>query len=343
MKRLLIAFVVVTVVGGMFANMSTGRQFEVAVKRPADSNKYIPTAEQLRESYQRANQRNFGRGRVYKDQVSAHWFGGNARFWYRNELSAGKKEFILVDAEAGTRQAAFDHAKLAVALSKSAGKEYSADKLPFDSIEYADDSKSVRFTVGDTAWSCNLSSYECSKSDKSPKADDNPNGEPGASATGGSPTEDEPSPWADELSPSQQQGGTRPQQRPQPDRPERSPDGAWTAFVKDFNVWLRDRDGKELQLSKDGSPTNGYGNLSWARDSQNLVAWRSEPGDDKEVYLVQSSPPGGGRAKLQSRPYALPGDRYPTYELNLFDAATQKQTKPEVERIDLGRPRLRWM
>src|SRR5262249_15621044 len=50
----------------------------------------------------------------------------------------------------------------------------------------------------------------------------------------------------------------------------------------------------------------------------------------------------GGRAKLHTRPYALPGDKFTSYELNLFDVGSQKQSKPEVERIDLGAPRLHW-
>src|SRR5437660_1912869 len=80
----------------------------------------------------------------------------------------------------------------------------------------------------------------------------------------------------------------------------------------------------------------------WSPDSRTLVALRIEPGDDKEVYLIESSPREGGRARLHTRPYALPGDKFASYELNLFDVANGKQTKPEVDRIDLGAPRLRW-
>ena len=39
-------------------------------------------------------------------------------------------------------------------------------------------------------------------------------------------------------------------------------------------------------------------------------AFRIEPGERKEVYLVESSPRGGGRAVLHRRPYALPGDKF---------------------------------
>lgn len=72
------------------------------------------------------------------------------------------------------------------------------------------------------------------------------------------------------------------------------------------------------------------------------MAWRIEPGDRKEVHLIQSSPPGGGRPKIQSRPYPLPGDKFTAFELNLFHVAEKKQTKPEVDRVDYGSPRPRW-
>jgi hypothetical protein len=77
---------------------------------------------------------------VYKDRVTPHWFDGDAKFWYRNSLKGGAKEFILADAEAGTRGPAFDHAKLAAGLSKAAETEYRGSRLPFDDIEFADGS-----------------------------------------------------------------------------------------------------------------------------------------------------------------------------------------------------------
>jgi dipeptidyl aminopeptidase/acylaminoacyl peptidase len=124
-----------------------------------------------------------------------------------------------------------------------------------------------------------------------------------------------------------------------------SPDGKWTAFVKDNNAWVRSKaDNQEVQLSSDGAEGNAYGMLSWAPDSKTLVAWRIEPGDGKEVYLIESSPKEGGRAKFTKRPYSLPGDKFKTYELNLFDVETRKQIKPAADKLELDWqvPRLHW-
>src|SRR5438477_12093797 len=74
--------------------------------------------------------------KVYKAQITPEWFGNNSRFWYRNDLSGGAKEFILVDALGATRQAAFDHQKLGAALTKAAGIDVQLRRLPFNSIEF---------------------------------------------------------------------------------------------------------------------------------------------------------------------------------------------------------------
>ncbi|HTD86075.1 MAG TPA: prolyl oligopeptidase family serine peptidase, partial [Candidatus Binatia bacterium] len=112
----------------------------------------------------------------------------------------------------------------------------------------------------------------------------------------------------------------------------------------DDNVFVRSEEKQEVQLSDDGKEGLAYGQFAWSPDSRMLVAFRIEPGEGKEVYLVESSPPEGGRAKLHTRPYALPGDKFAKHELNVFDVATRKQIKPEVERFEHEwlQPRLHW-
>jgi len=263
----------------------------------------------------------------YKAIITPHWFvhrtpdgADNTCFWYRNDLSGDTKQFVLVNAEQGTCQPAFDHQKLAEALSEAAGADYRADQLPFDSIAFLDNSRVIRFTVDQTTWTCDLTSYACSKTEaaKSQLPADQTEQRAGRRRGPGQP----PGPSAD------------------------SPDGAWTGFVKDNNVFIRARgDDQDIQLSTDGAEGNAYGVLSWAPNSKTLVAFRIEPGENKEVYLIESSPAGGGRAKLHSRPYALPGDTFSRYEVNVFNVAERKQIKPEVDRFEHGweSPRLRWI
>jgi dipeptidyl aminopeptidase/acylaminoacyl peptidase len=276
--------------------------------------------------------------RVYRSEIVPHWFADNTRFWYRNDLRGGTKEFILVDAVKGTRGPAFDHKKLAAALTRAADKAYRADRLPFNRIEFVDDGKAVEFRVDGDNWKCDLTSYECSRGKESSRSTD----EVSPART----NEDQDrleSPFPDGLSPDPEQPVAAVQRPRQQRRSLRSPDGKWTASVKGGNVFVRAQgDDTEVQLSKDGKEELAYAMLSWAPDSKSLAAFRIEPGERKEVYLIESSPRGGGRARLRTRPYALPGDKFDAYELNLFDVADKKQIKPAVDRVDLGRPSLRW-
>jgi dienelactone hydrolase len=281
---------------------------------------------------------------VYKDRITPHWFATNSQFWYRNDLPAKSKEFILVNAEKGTRARAFDHEKLAKALSTASGKEFSGAKLPFETIEFIGEGKAVRFEAAEKTWKCDLNSYECTESTAAPtekEATLRQNADILTSSI--APAANEP----EALSPQQRQetGGpsTRRGSGDEQSSSQRSPDEKWTALVKEHNVWLRGA-GEEYQLTKDGETDNSYGRLEWSPDSKTFVAWRMVPGERKEVYLVQSSPAGGGRAKLQTRPYALPGDKFTTYELRVFDTGTRQQTRPAVDKFEHEwlRPRLRW-
>jgi dipeptidyl aminopeptidase/acylaminoacyl peptidase/uncharacterized protein (DUF885 family) len=274
--------------------------------------------------------------RVYKDRITPNWLDVGARFWYRNDLKGGVKEFVLVDAEKGTKTPAFDHKRLAAGLSKAAGREYTADRLPFDEIEYANEGKTVRFSAGGSRWSCYLSTYECVRSGSDPEPAPAPIPWPEPPIDGLDELLE--SPWATEAE------AVQPPRRPgaAPERSPRSPDGKWTAVVRDHNLYVRDADGKEVQLTTDGKEGQAYGMPSWSPDSKSLVAWRVEPGDRKEVYLIESSPKEGGRARMTSRPYALPGDKFTSYELHLFDVAVSKEVECKVEKVDFGVPRVRW-
>ncbi|MBN1806702.1 MAG: prolyl oligopeptidase family serine peptidase [Sedimentisphaerales bacterium] len=255
----------------------------------------------------------------YKARITPNWFNENNFFWYRNDLKDNTTEFILVDTEQGIRQKAFDHEKLATALSQAAGTDYTADKLPFERIEFIDNLKKLRFTLKQTTWICDLTSYTCSRTEEKPlQASQEPSSQKPRSGS-----------WR----------GRRQSQSMD------SPDSRWTALVKENNVFIRLKDGdKEIQLSTDGTKDNSYGRFSWSPDSKILVVFRIEPGDNKEVYLIESSPEGGGRAKFHSRPYTLPGDKFTGYELNLFDIDSRKQIKPEVDKLELDWqvPQLHW-
>ncbi len=255
---------------------------------------------------------------MYRSRVEPHWFADNAQFWYRNDLRDGAKEFILVKADEGRRAPAFDHAKLAAALSRETGQDFTANRLPFAELQFLKGGNAICFSAADRTWKCNLETYECS----AVAADD-----------------------AEKDQPFESSSAARSRRRSRPPSNSSSPDGQWSAFIKQDNVFIRSgSDGREYRLTEDGSTNNAYGLLEWSPDSTVLTAWRVEAGDRKEVYVIQSSPPGGGRAKLRSRLYALPGDKYPHYEPSLFAVSDRRQIKPAVDRFEheWETPRLHW-
>src|SRR5262245_60234691 len=58
--------------------------------------------------------------RLYRDKVEPHWFANDERFWYRNDLRDGAREFIVVDAGRGKREPAFDHEAVARQIGNGA-------------------------------------------------------------------------------------------------------------------------------------------------------------------------------------------------------------------------------
>jgi hypothetical protein len=111
----------------------------------------------------------------------ATWIGESDHFWYARTVKGGT-DFVLVDAAAGTKKAAFDHEKLAAAISSASGKAYTALALPFvpptggrggagrgaaaatsSPLTFIDGERSIRFGSGGLLWKCTLTDYACSK------------------------------------------------------------------------------------------------------------------------------------------------------------------------------------
>jgi dipeptidyl-peptidase-4 len=119
-----------------------------------------------------------------------------------------------------------------------------------------------------------------------------------------------------------------PRRRRRGERPHAdSPDGKWTAFVKDHNLYVRERDsGKEFALSREGNADDSYEDgVFWSPDSNKIVALRTKKGQEHKVYLIESSPKDRLQPKLHSFDYLKPGDRIPLTKPHLFDVAVRKE------------------
>ena len=223
---------------------------------------------------------------VLHSGVRPNWLP-DERFWYRVTTAEGA-EFVLVDPVKGTRAPAFDHAKVAAALSTATGRAYGAGNLPFQEIEFSADGQSISVQAGGR-WKCDVKGAKCSA-------------EEGAGSAGGRGG----------------RGGGRGGRGGAAAAEVLSPDKKHAAFIRDSNLWVRDAaNGKETALTTDGVKDFGYAtdNAGWASSNRPIVLWSPDSKriatfqqDQRgvgEMYLVETKV---GHPTLQSWKYPLPGD-----------------------------------
>jgi dipeptidyl aminopeptidase/acylaminoacyl peptidase len=94
---------------------------------------------------------------VYRAEIKAHWLADD-RFWYRVQTGAHTHEFILVNAETGARQPAFDHARLAQSLGQTLKRTFTPDDLPLSELDFSSTNAFTFFANG-KGWLCQLADY----------------------------------------------------------------------------------------------------------------------------------------------------------------------------------------
>lgn len=331
---------------------------------------------------------------VFRAEVKPNWLPDNLRFWYRVQTGAQQHEFVLVDAAAGRRALAFDHARLAEALTQAGEREVRADRLELEQLEFSADTKRIDFKHRGKHWQFELPGgglQPVAKPAGVPVPGTALAQVPRASARSGGDTQitfinrtgaavelvwlttegerrsygtiaagqrREQHTFAGHVwlvvntkgetltaFAGQERSSTaeitgagktapaaanpaKPSPKPAGGTPRNgtSPDEKWRAFVKDHNVWLAASDsGTETRLSQDGHERNPYSQqLTWSPDSRKLVAVRVEPGQERKVTLVESSPKDQLQPKVLTHDYFKPGDKLPHPRPQLFDVLTQR-------------------
>ncbi len=118
-------------------------------------------AQGARSDYERANSLGqFVAGKVFRSAVKPNWISGGDRFWYRNDLADGQREFVLVDPAHATKMPAFDHARIATGLTKALGREVTAEHLPIERIMFVTDRPVLLLQVQEKSFACDLNTYE---------------------------------------------------------------------------------------------------------------------------------------------------------------------------------------
>jgi dipeptidyl aminopeptidase/acylaminoacyl peptidase len=111
--------------------------------------------------YQRAERMlgSFTNPLVLRASVRPMWLEAG-RFWYRNTIADGQ-EYVLVDPVVRSRERAFDHQRIAVALSAAADTTFAPMTLPISAIEFSADRRTVTLAVGQDRYECEASGTGC--------------------------------------------------------------------------------------------------------------------------------------------------------------------------------------
>ena len=253
------------------------------------------------EDYNRAYslRQKFSGYQVYHSDVNPHWVTGTSSFWYLQRTPQGN-EYLLVDADRQTRRPLFVRDSLAVQLQQSLGRRVDARNLPLDKGNLEASLDVFRFVCDGYNWLYEIAANRLTREGKVP---------PRGKGRHWMETDDEKG-WG----------------------PVTSPDGKYEAYIKNDNIFVRDKaNGRERQLSQDGTLSNYYSSyIQWSPDSRKVLSCRIRPVQKRYVYYVESSPRDQLQPKLHQQEYAKPGDELPFKVPCIFHVETGQRCIPET-------------
>lgn len=253
------------------------------------------------EDYNRAYslRQKFSGYQVYHSDVNPHWVTGTSSFWYLQRTPQGN-EYLLVDADRQIRRPLFVRDSLAVQLQQSLGRRVDARNLSLDKGNLEASLDVFRFVCDGYNWRYEIAANRLTREGKVP---------PRGKGRHWMETDDEKG-WG----------------------PVTSPDGKYEAYIKNDNIFVRDKaSGRERQLSQDGTLSNYYSSyIQWSPDSRKVLSCRIRPVQKRYVYYVESSPRDQLQPKLHQQEYAKPGDELPFKVPCIFHVETGQRCIPET-------------
>ncbi len=246
---------------------------------------------------------------VFKTRVEPRWIAKSERFYYRNDTRSGK-EFVLVDPVQKTQGPAFDHVKLAATLSRVSGTAYTPNQLPFDDFEFGEDGRAIQFHIGAARWTCDLTAYQCARTEKAPE-------------TSAGELRSPDGRWAAFVKDHNLYVCLLATQQ----------EVQLTADGEKYDDYATPPDSRLSAVTDRLSGRKLPPDAIWSPDSKKLVTYRLNQRQVGEMHLIQSAPAGGGaRPVLHSYRYPLPGDKeVPLAQLIVFDVEQKTKTVLQTE------------
>jgi len=242
---------------------------------------------------------------VHYDEVAPTWIGDD-RFWYRNDIPEGYA-FVLVDPDRDVQRPAFDHVKLAAALSEAADTAFVPFQLPFDAFELVEKKSKIQFWIGEKQrWRCDISDYTCAGPDsvRQAPADEVVSPDRRWAAF----TQDE-NIWVRDLEPG--------------DEIPLSTDGK-----ADFGYAVNP-EGCCDEITNRRNDTDQRPVLRWSPDARRIATHKLDERGVEPLHLIETQE---GRSKLHTYRVALPGDSVvPKYDLYVFDVNTQEKVRIQMD------------
>ena len=242
----------------------------------------------------------FSSNKVFYSNVNPEWIEGTHQFWYIRNAPEGRI-YVSVNADKKGRKELFDHKQLANALAKASGKEVKPEAISLERLYVNKTLDTIRFNFNNQKWM-----YAVRKNQLTNE--------------GALPAPSKPRHWM-EWNDEKSAG------------PVTSPDGKYTAFIKNDNVYVKEvATGKEKQLSLDGTLSNYYSSyIRWSPDSKKVACCKIRPVEKRFVYYVESSPTDQLQPKLHKQEYAKPGDELPFKVPCIYEVETGRGIIPSTD------------
>ncbi|MCR8843861.1 S9 family peptidase [Paenibacillus sp. SC116] len=248
-------------------------------------------------------------------RVVPHWIGQSSTFWYQRDIRVGAQkgsEFVIVNPISNSVDLAFDHNRLAAALSSVLQEEVNPHQLPIQKLMINEHDPIIYFVAKDKYWSYDQTQNECHEAEPAPH--------------------------------------TKPNELLSPDGQWAAYIDTYNLYVRHLEteeVRQLTYDGERYYgYATEGSAMNEttqqiFGapvrpSVVWSPDSKKLITHRLDERNINELHIVQHVPLDSKevRPSLYTSRYAMVGDEHvPMMEVYIADIDNQESIRVEADPV----------